>query len=226
MTSDQTKKVHIKAVIFDMDGLMIDTEKLYAGFWEKALQFYGYQPTKEFLPKLRSLSHELGEQLFLETFGKEIQYKQIRQKRIELMNAFIDVHGVEKKEGLDELLEYLDRKKIRMAVATATDLQRTTRYLTDLGLMKYFDEIVCGCMVENGKPAPDIYRKAIQLLGVLPKECIALEDSPNGVTSAFDAGCKVIMVPEYEDNSIDQRIQYDKVRSLVDVIGWIESNQL
>ena len=223
MTRVQTKGVRIKAVIFDMDGLMIDTEKLYAIFWEKALLFYGYQPTKEFLRKLRSLSHKLAEQLFQETFGEGIQYRQIRQKRIELMNAYIEEYGVEQKAGLNSLIQYLYQKKIRMAVATATDYQRTSKYLSKLGLIHYFDEVVCGCMVENGKPAPDIYQKAVDLLRVLPEECVALEDSPNGVTSAFDAGCRVIMIPEYEDNSLDPRIEYEKVTSLVDVIEWMES---
>jgi HAD superfamily hydrolase (TIGR01509 family) len=205
-----------------MDGLMIDTEKLYAVFWEKALVFYGYHPTREFLRKLSSLSHELADTLFQATFGENINYLQIREKRIELMNAYIQSHGVEKKVGLDELLAYLHNRKICMAIATSTDYERTNQYLNQLKIKDYFKEIVCGPMVEHGKPAPDIYLKVVSLLGVTPEECLALEDSPNGVTAAYKAGCKVIMIPEYEDHSVDNSVKFDIARSLSEVVEFIK----
>jgi DNA helicase-2/ATP-dependent DNA helicase PcrA len=222
MNLQQMKNVHIKAVIFDMDGLMIDTEKLYAIFWEKALLFYGYHATKDLLLSLRSLSRELASELFKKSFGEEVDYIKIRKKRIELMNAYIDEYGIEKKKGLDEILDYLWCNNVRMAVATATDFERTDQYLTQLGIKKYFEHIVCGSMVAHGKPAPDIYLKAVNLLDVVANECIALEDSPNGVTAAYRAGCNVIMVPEYDENSIDEDICYHKADDLMSVIKIIK----
>lgn len=216
---NQDRDMGIKAVIFDMDGLMLDTEKLYELFWERALQFYGYQPNKQLLLDLRSLSRDLAAKLLQQNFGLELDYHQIRNKRVELMNAYIEEHGIEKKEGLDELLVYLKEKEYRMAVATATEYERTKLYLTQLGLHEYFDAIVCGPMVAHGKPAPDIYHKAIELLGKSPKECLALEDSPNGVTSAYRAGCNVIMIPECEENEIGEGVKYQQVKSLRDIIG-------
>lgn len=186
----------IKAIIFDMDGLMIDTEKLYQIFWEKALQHYNYQPSKQLLLDLRSLSRDLAAKLLQDHFGKDLDYHQIRNKRVELMNGYIDEHGVEKKQGLDELLAFLQQKKLLLAVATATDMERTKQYLTQLKIRDHFQVVVCGPMVAHGKPAPDIYEKAVNMLGVLPEECIALEDSPNGAKAAFTAGCNVIAVPE------------------------------
>lgn len=214
----QEKQTTLKAVIFDMDGLMLDTEKLYEIFWEKALQFYGYQPTNQLLLDLRSLSRDLAARLLQQSFGSDLDYHQIRNKRVELMDAYTNEHGVEKKEGLDELLTYLKYKKYRMAIATATDYERSNCYLSQLGLREYFEVIVCGPMVAHGKPAPDIYLEAVRRLGVLPEECLALEDSPNGVTSAYRAGCNVVMIPEHEDHLILEGVQYQQVKSLRDVI--------
>ena len=95
-----------------------------------------------------------------------------------------------------ELLEYLKEKKIQRAIATATDTERAARYLKQIGLYEYFDRIICANMVKCGKPSPDIYIYACQQLGLDPSACMAVEDSPNGVTSAYRAGCQVVMVPD------------------------------
>ncbi len=207
----------IHAVIFDMDGLMIDTEKLYQRFWKEAIEFYGHHPTQQLLLDLRSLSRDLAKQLLESTFGNSIDYNLIRQKRVELMDQYISCHGVVKKEGLDEILEYLQKNNIRMAVATATEYERTMRYLSCIDIFSYFDHIVCGTMVAHGKPAPDIYQKAIELLELPAIQCLALEDSPNGVKSALSAGCNAIMVPENYDQSEDLGVH--KVHNLSEIIG-------
>ncbi len=205
----------IHAVIFDMDGLMIDTEKLYQRFWREALEFYGFHPTQQLLLDLRSLSRDLAKQLLEATFGNSINYNLIRQKRVELMDQYISCHGVVKKEGLDELLEFLQENNVRMAVATATEYERTKRYLSSIDIFSYFDYIVCGTMVTNGKPAPDIYQKVIELLELPANQCLALEDSPNGVKSALSAGCNAIMIPEDYNQSED--IGVEKVHSLSEI---------
>ena len=95
-----------------------------------------------------------------------------------------------------EKLEYLKEKKIQRAIATATDTERAARYLKQIGLYEYFDRIICANMVKCGKPSPDIYIYACQQLGLDPSACMAVENSPNGVTGAYRAGCQVVMVPD------------------------------
>ena len=110
--------------------------------------------------------------------------------------VIIEENGVEKKPGLDKLLEYLKKHGYKIAVATATDKLRSENYLRSVAVLGYFDIMVCGPMVKNGKPAPDIYLKASELLNLDPSECLALEDSPNGILSAYRAGCRPVMIPD------------------------------
>lgn len=212
----------IKGVIFDMDGLMIDTEKLLTRFWIEAAQEHGFNMTMEHVLGIRSLAAKYAIPKLQGIFGENFDYKAIRSRRIELMNDYIIKNGIEKKKGLDELLEYL-KGKYRIAVATATDYERTEMYLKKIGIFDCFDKIICGPMVENGKPAPDIYLKASNELGLEPSECMALEDSPNGITAAFNAGCIPVMVPDLSqpDKEI-QEMLYAKADSLYDVIDILQ----
>ena len=186
----------IKAVIFDMDGLILDTEKLLVKYWCQAANEAGFPMQREHALNIRSLARKFAIPYLQGIFGEEFDYVKIRSRRMELMKQHISEHGLETKPGIAELLDYLDSKGIPAAIATATDIQRTEDYLGQVGLLGRFSRIVCAAMVENGKPKPDIYLYACKQLGLAPEECMAVEDSPNGVMSAYRAGCKVVMVPD------------------------------
>ena len=213
----------VKGVIFDMDGLMLDTEKLLMRFWIESAKYFGFDMKPEHVLSIRSLAGKYAAPKLQKIFGNEFDYTAVRQRRIKLMNSFIEQNGIEKKAGLDKLLEYLKNNGYKIAVATATDKERAYKYLTDVNVWHYFDKFVCNAMVENGKPEPDIYIKACQELSLNPEECIALEDSPNGILSAYRAGCKPVMVPDLSQPDLDtKKLLYKKIDTLDKLIDLLE----
>ena len=208
----------IHGVLFDMDGLVVDTEKLFTRFWVEASQFYGFPMTRQQALGMRALSGTAGEKQLHSYFGPCADYRRIRAKRIELMDAFISSNGVEPKPGIRELLEYLQERQIPCAITSSSPVERIRRYLEPLGLYGYFDKILSGHDVPNGKPAPDIYIYAAKKLGLNPEECLVLEDSPTGLLAAYRAGCIPVMVPDQDqpDEETRQRA-YAVVENLVAV---------
>ena len=187
----------IKAVIFDMDGTLIDTEKYYRIFWPKALKHFGYDMTDEQALSMRSLGQPYAPQYLKDMFDDQsLDYPTIRAYRRKIMEEHLEKVGIELKPGAIDILTYLKKKEIYRAISTANDIERAERYLKKIGLYGYFDKIICAPMVEHGKPAPDVYEFACSELGLKSEECMAVEDSPNGVKSAYGAGCKVVMVPD------------------------------
>lgn len=145
---------------------------------------------------IRSLARKFSVPLLKSFFGEEFPTEDVRARRTELINAHIEQNGIELKKGLFELLDFLKTHNIKIAVATATPRDRTLMYLGKINALEYIDAIVCGDMVTIGKPAPDIYLAAAAKLGLIGKECAAFEDSPNGIKSAYSAGCHAIMIPD------------------------------
>lgn len=213
----------VKAVIFDMDGLLLDTEKLLVRFWVQAANEAGFPMKREHALAIRSLHRRFAIPYLQGLFGRGFDYQKIRSRRMELMSGYLSDNPLELKRGAKELLTFLNERKIPAAVATATDFERTENYLTRVGIFECFDKIVCATMVEQGKPEPDIYLYAADQLGLAPGECAALEDSPNGVRSASAAGCITIMVPDLTQPDEElSRLIFAKANSLEDVIGLIE----
>lgn len=201
-----------------MDGTLIDTEKYYRRCWPQAAADCGYHMTDEQALALRSLGRPFSIDRMKEMFGPDADYYQIRGRRMELVKEVIAKEGIQCKEGAKEALTLLKKKGYRLAVSTATDLERTTEYLNIVGLKDYFDELVCATMVKQGKPAPDIYLFGCEKLGVDPKDAIAVEDAPNGVKSAYAAGLNVVMIPDQtqpEDELLP--MLYKKVDSLMEL---------
>lgn len=189
----------IRGVIFDMDGLMLDTEKLLARYWMQAAREAGFPMEMEHVLGIRSLAAIYAKPKLQGIFGEDFDYESIRARRRELTAQHLAEHGIETKKGLHELLAYLKETGRKIAVATATDRERADDYLTRAGVHAHFDVFVCGDMVHKGKPDPEIYLTACRALGLAPEECMALEDSPNGIRSAHAAGCVAVMVPDLSE---------------------------
>lgn len=213
----------IRGMLFDMDGLVLDTEKLYARFWMEALRFCGYPMTLEQALKMRAANSKLGEDILHGFFGPGVDYRQCRAKRIELMDAFIEEHGVEPKPGIFALLDALDQRGIPAAITSSSPRERIERHLRSVGLYHRFAKICSGYEVSWGKPAPDIYLHGAAALGLPPENCLALEDAPTGILSAYQAGCVTVMVPDLDQPDEETRkLLSAKADSLADVIRLLE----
>ena len=190
------KNIKLKGAIFDMDGVLIDTEKLYLRFWKEAAAEFGYDRRDEHVFAVRSMARKYSIPKLKSMLGEDFPTEEVRSRRTELMNDFISKSGIETKKGLFRLLNHLRDSGIKIAVATATQRERTLSYLSRIGALEFFDAVICGDMVTAGKPAPDIYLTAAAELGLPPEECAAFEDSPNGLMAAHSAGCYTVMVPD------------------------------
>lgn len=208
----------IKGLISDMDGVILDSEKLYVRFWCEAGRFYGFPMEKKHALSIRSMARPLASEKLKGIFGDSFDYDAVRRKRVELMDKYVEQNGIEAKPGAKELLVYLKKNGYKVALATATAPERAEKYLKAHDLYKYFDVTVSASMVNIGKPAPDIYLKAAEMLSLSPQSCVALEDSPNGIKSASSAGCVTVMVPDLDKPSDDiLPLLHDVANGLCDV---------
>ena len=211
------------AFIFDLDGTLIDTEKLYRKYWPMALKDYGYDLSDERALMLRSLGRPFAPKQFKDWYGEDFDYNLVRQRRKEYVEGHIEKYGIGLRPGVKEILTFLKEKNITVAIATATDLERTKKYLDMTGISPFFTDIICATMVEHGKPAPDIYKFACEKLNKKPSECFAVEDAPNGVKSAYSAGLKVIFIPDQapSDDSFRSMIfaEFDNISNIKSLIG-------
>ncbi|MCR5499399.1 MAG: HAD family phosphatase [Acetatifactor sp.] len=213
----------IRAVLFDMDGTLIDTEKYYRVFWPKAMAEFGYHMTDEQVLSMRSLGRPFAPARLKEWFGEELDYYAVRARRTEMMEAQLDVDGIQLKPGAVEILEELRRRGILAAVATATPPERTEKYLGLTGIRPYFSKIISATQVKEGKPSPDIYLYACEQLGLAPEECMAVEDAPNGILAAYRAGLRVVMVPDQTQPTEElQGMLYTNVDRLDDLTRCLD----
>ena len=186
----------IEAVIFDMDGLMVETERLAKRFWLEALDEFGVSLTDDQYFRIVGRTSTDSTIVLNEMLGADFPVEKCRARMRELYYADIAENGIPVKPGLLELVEFLRTKSVRYAVATSTARDITERKLELTGLTPYFDTIIAGDEVSNGKPDPEIFLKVAESLSVEPGTCVVLEDSFNGIRAAHAAGMIPIMVPD------------------------------
>ena len=216
--------MNIKAVLFDMDGLMVDTESLATEAFIHSAKRQGYDMTKEeTLLVLGFTTKSIYD--FWENYFKnsDVSGKQLVDDHYKYIENILFTTGPRKMPYIEELLKYLKESNYKVAVASSSNMNHIINNMEKTGLKKYIDEFASGAEVENGKPAPDVFLLAAERLGVKPEECLVLEDSKAGVIAGSSAGAKVIMVPDMfkPDEECKERT-YRIVGNLGEVISILE----
>ena len=189
--------MEIKAVLFDMDGLMVDTESLSTEAFINSAKVQGYNMTKEETLKVLGFTKANIYQFWIDYFqGTNVDGKKLVDDHYEYIENVLYTVGPEKMPYVEELLKYLRENNYKIAVASSSDTADIKNNLEKTKLEKYIDEIASGAEVENGKPAPDVFLLAAKRLGVDPKDCLILEDSKAGIKAGKASGAMVFMVPD------------------------------
>ena len=221
------RKKLIKAVIFDQDGLMFDSERLVAEGWAAAGKSRGYNIDEDFLKTIRGRSPKEIKAAFELKFGADVPYDEMNAEKRRRTYEYVGKYGIPVKAGLKELLEYLYERGIPAAVATSSSREWTEGNLNSTGISKYIKLSVYGEMVSRGKPAPDIFLLAAEKLGEKAENCLVLEDSLQGNQAAINGGFVGIMVPDLTPPTdyLKQNL-FAVCPSLTDVIDLFKSGAL
>ncbi|NJP40545.1 HAD family phosphatase [Oscillospiraceae bacterium HV4-5-C5C] len=186
----------IQALVFDMDGVMFDTEQLAVRAWMQAGEALGWPIDRSLCLRLLGLNTQSAGEVLTQALGPAFNYHQARQFMNERLNQLIVTEGIPLKPGLKDLQQWLEIRQWPYCVATSSDQARTDFCLASGGLEQAFPQKICGNQIRRSKPAPDIYLAATQLLKIRPEHCLAVEDSPNGAASALAAGLQLAIVPD------------------------------
>lgn len=221
-------------VIFDMDGVIFDTERMFLECIRPAAEKFGLVGIEDVAHECIGLTEVETKRLMRERFGEDAPLEAMDQEAVRIFQKRYQEEGLTVKEGAVELLEYLKTAGAKIAIGSSTRHDIVEMELRDAGLLDYFDVLACGDMVEHSKPEPDVFLLAAEML-LGPEDqpepekiadCIIIEDSFNGVVAARRAGATVFMVPDLLEPTEEIRAMADEVfGSLVEVKQWFEAAQ-
>jgi len=216
----------MEAVVFDMDGVIFDTEKLILKSWENVGNQFHIRNTKETCQKCFGTTNDVSREIFKVEYGQDFPYDEYKEHVRKLFNQYLKENGMPLKEGVKEILQYLKENGYKIGLASSTRTQIVKEELEMAGIKQWFDIVLGGDLLKNSKPEPDIYLKACENLGIEAKNAYAIEDSYNGIRSAFRAGMKPIMVvdllPPTEEMS-EKTVAIKK--NLFEVINLLENSK-
>jgi HAD superfamily hydrolase (TIGR01509 family) len=184
------------AFIFDMDGLMLDSERITNHAWQRAAADFGYELTDAMMQECVGCSPVISEFIQKKYLGQDYPYLKIRKRKVSYFEESVIQNGIPVKKGLLELLDLLESKQLRKAVASSTEQPYVNQRLKATHLFHRFDAVVSGSEVEKVKPDPALFLEAAWRIGWESRQCLVLEDTPFGVLAAHAAGMPVILVPD------------------------------
>lgn len=213
----------MRAIIFDMDGVLFDTERLCMQAWMAVAEKWGLPGMEEVFPQCIGLNSNDSRQVVFNAYGKDFDYPLFRRHAAEWFEDAINKNGVPVKPGVRELLEWLRESRYAVGLASSTKGESVRSHLSRTGLSDYFSAVITGDMVEHSKPRPDIYLLACERLNVEPEQTYAIEDSPNGIRAAHRAGMCPVMVPDMIAPDEEMRqLSYIILKDLTEVLALLK----
>lgn len=214
----------IEAVIFDMDGVLIDTERISFESFKEVFKDYDYDINEEFYVTMIGRNAQGLEIYMKEKYGKDFPFQDIYEKKVKLSRSIIDRDGVIIKPGVHELIDYLRENNFKIAVATSTRRERAIKSLEEIEIKDKVDYIICGDQVKNSKPDPEIFIKAAEGLNIAPENCIVIEDSEAGIRAACNSNIRAINVPDMrKPDNIIRELSFKICDNLMDVKRYLKS---
>ncbi|GAA0816190.1 HAD family hydrolase [Clostridium tertium] len=216
---------NLKLVIFDMDGLIFDTERLSYESWKEAAKEFNIDFDLNLLYKLLGTNHESVRNTLHNEFENKINVDNYIMERNNIYLSKIMNGEVEKKKGIEELLKYLTDKNIKKAVATSSNREIAYKLLKDAGIYDYYDYILCGDEVKKSKPNPEVFLRVAEKLDIPANQCMVLEDSEAGTIAASRARMTPVIIPDLKNPSEDiEKLAFKKLNNLEEVINLIEDS--
>ena len=214
----------IKAIIFDMDGLMIDSERVTFECYQERLKDMNLTMDEEFYKTLLGKPIKGIYQRFYDVYGNDFPIENVIQDVHQLMAERFETEGVPVKKGLVELLHYLKDNNYKTIVATSSNRDRVDKILAQAKITEFFDDSICGDEVTKGKPNPEVFLKSCQKLGVNVDEAIVLEDSEAGIQASYDANIKVICIPDmkYPEKQYEEKT-FKILKDLTEVTVYLKN---
>ena len=214
----------IKAIIFDMDGLMIDSERVTFECYQERLKDMNLTMDEEFYKTLLGKPIKGIYQRFYDVYGNDFPIENVIQDVHQLIAERFETEGVPVKKGLVELLHYLKDNNYKTIVATSSNRDRVDKILAQAKITEFFDDSICGDEVTKGKPNPEVFLKSCQKLGVNVDEAIVLEDSEAGIQASYDANIKVICIPDmkYPEKQYEEKT-FKILKDLTEVTAYLKS---
>lgn len=215
----------VKALLFDMDGLLFDTERINEETWQLAKKYFGLVSDDKFRDRIRGGDPINAKKVLREEFGENFPFEEVEKYRREQFIKIVYDRGIDLKKGAIELLEYAKKNGIKCALATSTVHSKLNHYFPNVkeNVFDYFDVIINGSMVTHSKPNPEIFLLAANQLNVLPENCLVLEDSINGIKAAKNGNIPSIMICDLMQPTDEIKDYYLKVcNDLSEVIDVIK----
>jgi HAD superfamily hydrolase (TIGR01509 family) len=210
----------VNSIIFDMDGVIFDSEKAVFGLWKELAEKYGFPDIDEVYKRTVGVNSDSTRKIFFDHYGPDFPFDEYLREESQMYHSRYDDGRLPLKPDIERVLEYIKNRGYKIAIASSTRAELVKRQIENAGLIEYFDVIVGGDMVTRSKPHPDIFLEAAERLGAIPEETYVIEDSFNGIRAAHAGGFIPVMVPDMLPPDDEMR---DKANFIFDNLKEVES---